>query len=43
MKDILVTQQDSVLILTINRPDKKNALTKEMYAALADAIGKGEC
>jgi enoyl-CoA hydratase/carnithine racemase len=38
MKDILVAQHDDVLTLTINRPDKKNALTKDMYAAMADAI-----
>ena len=32
-------QQDSgVLTLTMNRPQKKNALTQDMYAALADNI-----
>jgi enoyl-CoA hydratase/carnithine racemase len=29
---------DGVLTLTLARPDKKNALTNEMYGALADAI-----
>jgi enoyl-CoA hydratase/carnithine racemase len=38
MKDILVVQQDAVLTITINRPTKKNALTKDMYAAMADAL-----
>ena len=27
-----------VLTLTINRPDKKNALTRAMYQALGDGI-----
>lgn len=33
---------DGVLTLTIARPDKKNALTNEMYAALADSIEDAE-
>ncbi len=35
---VLVTVEDGVQIVTINRPDKKNALTAEMYKVLADAI-----
>ena len=31
-----------VQCIAINRPEKKNALTAEMYSALADAIGQGE-
>ncbi|OAJ57419.1 enoyl-CoA hydratase [Paraburkholderia ginsengiterrae] len=31
---------NGVLAVTISRPDKKNALTNDMYAALADAIAK---
>ena len=31
---------DGVLAVTIARPDKKNALTNDMYGALADAIAK---
>ena len=39
MTDQIVTDVDgSVLKIRINRPDKKNALTVAMYAALADAI-----
>lgn len=38
MKDILVSQQDAVLTITINRPEKKNALTRDMYTAMADAL-----
>jgi len=35
---ILVESRGPVLELRINRPDKKNALTQAMYAALADAL-----
>ena len=32
----------AVLEIAINRPEKKNALTAEMYTALADAVDQGE-
>jgi enoyl-CoA hydratase/carnithine racemase len=35
---ITVERADGVLILTLDRPDKKNALTSEMYAVLNDSI-----
>jgi enoyl-CoA hydratase/carnithine racemase len=38
--EIKVELSDGVLTATISRPDKKNALTNEMYGALADAITK---
>lgn len=38
MTEIDVTRDGRILQLTINRPDKKNALTSAMYAALRDAI-----
>ncbi|CAM2163915.1 Enoyl-CoA hydratase/isomerase [Paraburkholderia sacchari] len=31
---------EGVLTVTISRPDKKNALTNEMYGALADAVAR---
>jgi enoyl-CoA hydratase/carnithine racemase len=39
---ILTRSQDRVLHITINRPDKKNALSAAMYAALADALTQAE-
>lgn len=38
MEDILVTVSGPVMELRLNRPDKKNAITVAMYAALADAF-----
>ena len=35
---ILVELSDHVLTVRFNRPEKKNAISKPMYAALADAI-----
>lgn len=38
MADILVTTHGPVMDIRLNRPEKKNAITVAMYAALADAI-----
>ena len=35
---IIVEKADGILTLVMNRPDKKNALTDEMYGILADEI-----
>jgi enoyl-CoA hydratase/carnithine racemase len=35
---VLVEKSGGVLTLTLNRPEKKNALTGEMYATLGDSI-----
>lgn len=39
---ILVDDRDGIRSVTINRPDKKNALTGAMYAAMADALDGAE-
>ena len=39
---IKIEKSDGILTLTMARPDKKNALTNEMYGALADAIQGAE-
>jgi enoyl-CoA hydratase/carnithine racemase len=38
MDEIIVGRSGAVMELRINRPDKKNAITAVMYAALADAF-----
>jgi enoyl-CoA hydratase/carnithine racemase len=40
--DILTETRDRILRIAFNRPDKKNAITAEMYQALADALLAGE-
>jgi enoyl-CoA hydratase/carnithine racemase len=37
-QDILHHIEDGILTLTFNRPDKKNSITADMYATLADAL-----
>ena len=38
MNNVLVTRDGAIQRITINRPDKKNALTADMYAAIAEAL-----
>jgi len=38
MHEVLIQIEDGVCTLTLNRADKKNALTGAMYTALADAL-----
>jgi enoyl-CoA hydratase/carnithine racemase len=35
---VLVTRDAGVMEITFNRPEKKNALTRDMYAAVVDAL-----
>jgi len=39
---IKIANKDNILTLTFARPDKKNALTNDMYGALADAMAAAE-
>jgi enoyl-CoA hydratase/carnithine racemase len=41
-KEIITESRDHVLRIKINRPEKKNALTRSMYAAMADAIARAD-
>lgn len=41
-EQILISREKSALCIQIYRPEKKNALTPEMYAALSDAIRAGD-
>jgi enoyl-CoA hydratase/carnithine racemase len=41
-RHILVSREGAVQIVRFNRPDKKNAITRAMYAALAGALADGE-
>ncbi len=38
MENVLVTRDGAIQRITINRPEKKNALTADMYAAIAEAL-----
>lgn len=42
MGQINTELKQDVLVITIDRPEKKNALTGAMYTALADAVEQGE-
>ncbi|HAH10440.1 MAG TPA: enoyl-CoA hydratase [Alphaproteobacteria bacterium] len=41
-QDVLVERHNGIQKITLNRPHKKNALTPEMNAAVADALASGE-
>ncbi len=39
---VLVTIEDHILHLTLNRPEKKNAITRDMYRVLGNALSSAE-
>lgn len=39
---ILIERRGAVQIIRMNRPEKKNALTRAMYGAMSAALGKGD-
>ena len=41
-QDISIELHESVLTVTLTRPEKKNALTNHMYSELADALERAE-
>jgi enoyl-CoA hydratase/carnithine racemase len=41
MADLLTEVKDRVLYLTLNRPDKLNAMSNEMMGGLVDNLGRG--
>ncbi len=42
MMDILTQVRDAIMAVELNRPQKKNALTSDMYALLAEALARAE-
>lgn len=40
MSDVLASTESQILTLTLNRPEKQNAITREMYQTLASAINE---
>jgi enoyl-CoA hydratase/carnithine racemase len=42
MNEILIDRSDGVMTLTMNRLEKKNSLTRAMYAAMAEALAQAD-
>jgi enoyl-CoA hydratase/carnithine racemase len=39
---VIIRREDAILRVTLNRPDKKNALDREMYEALIEALAQAD-
>ncbi len=40
--DLLAEEADGILVLTMNRPERRNALSREMLGAMADQLARAE-
>ncbi|NDH38622.1 MAG: enoyl-CoA hydratase, partial [Actinobacteria bacterium] len=40
MSEVLASTDKQILTLTLNRPEKQNAITREMYQTLANSINE---
>lgn len=40
--EVITESREHILRIKINRPEKKNAITRSMYAAMADALARAE-
>src|ERR1044072_2112946 len=39
---LIVTDEEATRVITLRRPEKKNAITQDMYRAMSDAIDKAQ-
>jgi len=35
---LIVTDEDAIRVITLRRPEKKNAITQDMYRGMSEAI-----
>jgi len=38
MTEVLATRDSSILTISLNRPEKQNAITRDMYQFMADQL-----
>src|SRR6187455_2571183 len=39
---LIVSDEEATRVITLRRPEKRNAITQEMYRAMSDAIDKAQ-
>ena len=42
MNEVLIDRSDGVMTVTLNRLEKKNSFTRDMYATVADALAQAD-